>query len=353
MRRVWIRNVKEGQILALPVTNAAGVTVVQKGLELTSAVIERLKQLGVQRVFVEDPAFEGVDAREGLDSVTYSRLSGFLERMAIAVRDDGVEDLSAFSQEVVYWTRMICEALEKGPPSFLLYPNEGDLLRRWIARTVNVALLGAKTYLNIGGRDQARWIATAALLMDLGLWRLDEEILADLLIQGDTARSEVTEHVGLSLRCVRSMSGLSSFVTAIVAQHHERCDGTGYPKRLRGPAIHPLAKVMAVVDSFVSATQREKDPLLPHDALEWLMAGVGFEFDHAAVKAFRNAIHPYPVGMEVELDSGERGVVTGVRGVLLSRPCVRVVWDAEGNEVNPHYEVDLSVQMTKSIRRVL
>lgn len=344
---------KEGQILALPVTNAAGVTVLQKGLELTPAVIQRLKQLGVQRVFVEDPAFEGVDAREGLDSVAYSRLAGFLERMAVTVRDERVTDVSAFSDEVIYWARMISEALEKGPSSFLLYPNEGDLLHRWIARTVNVALLGAKTYLNIGGRDQARWIAAAALLMDLGLWLLDDEILADLLIRGETSRPEVTQHVALSLRCVRSMSGLSSFVTAIVAQHHERSDGSGYPKGLREQAIHPLARVMAVVDSFVSATQREEEPLLPHDALEWLMAGVGFEFDHAAVKAFRNAIHPYPVGMEVELDSGERGVVTGVRGVLLSRPCVRVVWDAQGNEVNPHYEVDLSVQMTKSIRRVL
>lgn len=353
MRRVWTRNVKEGQILALPVTNSKGVTVIQKGMQLTPSVIDHLRKLGVQRVFVEEPAFEGIDAREGLDSVTYSRLTGFLERLALGVRDGDFRSLGSFSQELTAWARTVCDTLEKGPPSFLLFPNEGDLLRRWIARTVNVALLGAKTFLNIGGRDQARWFATATFLMDLGLWRLDEEILEELLYNGETSRREVEQHVEFSLKYVHSIAGLSSYVTAIVAQHHERCDGSGYPKGLRGDAIHPLAKVMAVVDSFISVTQRERDPLLPHDALEWLMAGVGFEFDHAAVKAFRNSVHPYPVGIEVELNTGEQGVVTGVRGALLSRPCVRVVRDAEGNEVDPLYEVDLSVQMTKSIRRVL
>lgn len=353
MRRVWTKNAREGQILALPVTNKRGVTVVQKGSRLTSMMIERLKQHGVQRIFIDDPAFEGVDCQEGLDSVTFSELEGFLERLATAARGEGWVDLSSFSRELYTWSERVCAEMERGPASFLLYPNEGDVLHRWIAHSVNVALLAARSLLNIGGRDQARYMIAAAFLMDLGLWKIDEQAHLDYYLKGETPASPFSRHVDVSIRLVHTIPGLPSYVKAVVAQHHERSDGSGYPKGLAGDAIHPLARVMGVVDSFVAQTQRDHDPLLPHDALEWLMAGVGFEFDQTAVKVFRNAAHPYPVGMEVELDSGEQGVVTGVRGSLLVRPTVRVVRDAQGREVSPYYEVDLAAQTTKSIRRIL
>lgn len=351
MRRVSIRSAREGQVLALPVVNQHGATVAPRGCSLTVSMIDRLKRHGVQRIFVEDPGFAGIECREGLDAATYSELQGFLERLVEGVQEE--MDLRPFVRELHAWSIRMSDEVQNAPGSFLLYPNEGDTFHRWMAHTVNVALLAARALLLIGGKTQARYMVTAALLMDLGMWHLDETTHFEFYLTGEAPAEKFGRHVEVSLALAHTSPGLPSYVKAIVAQHHERCDGSGYPKALTSESIHPLARVMAVVDSYVAQTQRERSPLLPHDAMEWLMAGVGFEFDHTAVKAFRNAVHPYPVGVEVELDSGERGVVTGVRGALLSRPSVRVLWDAAGREVRPYYEIDLAQETTKSIKKVL
>src|SRR5690606_25676370 len=114
---------------------------------------------------------------------------------------------------------------------------------------------------------------TAALLMDLGMWHLDETTHFEFYLTGEAPAEKFGRHVEVSLALAHTSPGLPSYVKAIVAQHHERCDGSGYPKALTSESIHPLARVMAVVDSYVAQTQRERSPLLPHDAMEWLMAG--------------------------------------------------------------------------------
>lgn len=353
MRRVWAKDAQVGEVLARPVANERGVAVVQQGFKLTQNVIDWLQENGIQRVFIDDPRFEGIECQEALDPALHSQLEGFLRRLVTAVQKSPRADLSTFLRDLSSWSRTICEELEAGPPSFLLYPNVGETVHRWAAHAINVALLGARTLIRIGGRDQARHMVIAAFLKDLGLWRMGEAVVNEAYVTGDVATAAYGEKVNLSQRLANTITGLSPYVKTIVAQHLERCDGTGQPRGLVERDIHPLAKVMAVVDAYVAATHSEVDPLLPHDALEWLMSGVGFEFDHAAVKAFRNAVHPYPVGIEVVLNSGERGVVTGVRGPLAARPCVRVLWDADGQEVVPYYEIDLAEQTTKAILRIV
>lgn len=342
-----------GQALALAVTNKRGVTVIQKGVRLTESMIARLKKGGVQRIFVEDERYDGIDCHEGLDAAVYSRLEGFLTRMASSFYEGTTDELGVFARELTTWSQTVCDALESGSPSFLLYPNTGDALHRWTSHVVNVALLAGLTYLSLGGKEQARHVITAAFVQDLGLWRFGESTLMALYTDGQSDHPSFEQHVAISLNLAHTVPGLSSYVKAVVAQHHERCDGSGYPKGLYLDSIHPLARVMGVVDSYVAVTQKERDPLLPHDALEWLMAGVGFEFDHAAVKAFRNAVYPYPPGIEVELSTGERGVVSGVQGAVRARPTVRILYDAEGREITPYYEIDLAAEMTKGIRRLL
>lgn len=352
MRRVWAKDAKEGQILARPVANERGVAVVQQGMKLTENVIEWLQENGIQRIFVEDPRYDGIDCQEGLDPSLHSQLEGFLRHLARIVQDAERVDLSTFLKDLVHWSRTICEELDTGPATFLHYPNVGEAVHRWTAHTINVALLGAQTLIRIGGRDQARHMVIAAFLKDLGLWKMGEDVVQAAFMTGDIATAALGDKVVLSQQIANTITGLSPYVKTIVAQHLERCDGTGEPRGLLARDIHALAKVMAVVDAYVAAIHRDVDPLLPHDALEWLMSGVGFEFDHAAVKAFRNAVHPYPVGIEVELNSGERGVVTGVRGPLAARPCIRVLWK-DGREVEPYYEVDLAEQTTKAILRIV
>jgi len=358
VRRILTGAATCGDVVAMPIFNERGVAIVQGGVRLSERLIRRLEEEGVRTIFVHDPRLEGLSIREGLSPLVHSQLRGYLGSLIAEVRrvkDPQRVPLSL--EELVKWSRAIVSEVEAAKRSFLLYVQPEDPVEAWIARSINNAMLGAATYLYIGGREQAQHIAMAALIQDLGVWTLDEpEKALRWLNRPELAMSDFRADAVLHVLAVQKMltrvPGVNAFVKAVAAQHHERLDGSGYPKGRRGDAVHPMARVMGVVDTYVSLAMRPDDPMLPHEALEFLMAGVGFEFDHAAVKAFRNAIHPYPVGTEVLLNTGEKGVVCDVPGPVAVRPCVRVLWTEGEGEVEP-YDVNLTQETTRSIVRVL
>ena len=75
-------------------------------------------------------------------------------------------------------------------------------------------------------------------------------------------------------------------------QHHERLDGTGYPRGLKNTEIHYFAKIIAVADVFDAITSNRvyRNAMLPHEGLEILYAGCGRLFDLKIVEAFRSAV---------------------------------------------------------------
>jgi HD-GYP domain-containing protein (c-di-GMP phosphodiesterase class II) len=137
------------------------------------------------------------------------------------------------------------------------------------AHCFNVALLG------LAYACQYRWPESAArtwglgaLVHDLGMTMLGESWGA-----GGPLSSEELEalhaHPRRGVGLLTHLAGLSGKIFAMVAQHHENADGSGYPLGLPGCAIHPLARLLRVVDSFESLTAVRpwRGPLSPAKAL--------------------------------------------------------------------------------------
>ncbi|HZW48785.1 MAG TPA: HD domain-containing phosphohydrolase, partial [Bacillota bacterium] len=78
----------------------------------------------------------------------------------------------------------------------------------------------------------------------------------------------------------------------IILQHHEKFDGTGYPNKLKGEEIHPLARLLTVVDSFDAMTSvRPYQPKKTYaQAIEELKRCSGTQFDPEAVDFFIRSI---------------------------------------------------------------
>jgi DNA-binding CsgD family transcriptional regulator len=135
-------------------------------------------------------------------------------------------------------------------------------------------------------------IRRAALLHDLGLVAVPAFVLhrpPDRLApaESDTLRLH-PHHTDRILARILVFSPLCS----IVAAHHERLDGNGYPRGLRGEQVPIGARVLAVADTFDELTHVRPDGpgLLPRNALEALVAESGTRFDSAMLDALAQVL---------------------------------------------------------------
>ena len=126
------------------------------------------------------------------------------------------------------------------------------------------------------------------LLHDLGKIGIPDAILSKPGPLTDEERSRMRAHTDLGERIVRRIPYLGNVARQVVASHHERWDGTGYPRRLAGEAIPLAARIFAVVDAYDAMTSdRPYRPALPVEAaLAELAAGAGTQFDPAIAAAF-------------------------------------------------------------------
>src|SRR5690606_23458342 len=129
----------------------------------------------------------------------------------------------------------VCEDLRLHKEGFILYPMWGTLADRFVTRAINMAVVAAGLGFELAGEEGARYLCLAGLLQDLGIW-LDDRPL---------------EHVGQSLALVRGVREISAWVKHIIADHHERLDGSGYPQGKTAETLQPLSRIMAVTVAYV------------------------------------------------------------------------------------------------------
>ena len=98
------------------------------------------------------------------------------------------------------------------------------------------------------GRDTAISLYIAGALHDIGKLAIPQAILLAPRHLTPTEYKLVQEHVSASARIVEPLRALWPDLPTIITQHHERMDGSGYPRGLAGAAIHPGARILAAVD---------------------------------------------------------------------------------------------------------
>ena len=105
--------------------------------------------------------------------------------------------------------------------------------------------------------------------------------------------------------------GLSPDALAIISEHHERLNGSGFPKGLKNEAIHPLAKIVGIVDAFDELCNNPdlQESLTPYEALARLYRKRKVEFMEKPVEALIGTLGVFPPSSLVELSDGRIGVI--------------------------------------------
>lgn len=199
---------------------------------------------------------------------------------------------------------------------------------------MNMVAIGRRLGLPLGMLTQ---LGLVGLLADLGKAKLPRALLEK---PGQLEPAEYTVakgHVQLGLIVLSRGVKLPEPVVAGIAQHHERLDGSGYPRGLRSSEIGLHGRIAAIADTFtaLSAPRAYANPMSSQDALMGLYQWSGTLYDRFLVEQFVRAIGVFPVGSLVELSTGEVGIVLSLdrrdrlepRLLLLTRPDKRPLAD--------------------------
>ncbi len=193
-------------------------------------------------------------------------------------------------------------------------------------------------------RSQIEFLGYLGLLQDIGKVRLARELLDK---RGRLSLEEFEQaklHVRYSEEILRAAPGLPAGLARAAALHHERVDGSGYPKGLRGPEIGQYGLIAAIADTFDALTVKRPyaDPVSPSAAISMLYKWRGIYFDANLVEQFIRCIGIFPVGSLVELNTGEVGVVIAQNPAKRLLPRVMVIRDAKRNPMIPQKLLDLA-----------
>lgn len=198
--------------------------------------------------------------------------------------------------------------------------------------SINVSLLAILLGRHLGlERPELLKLGLAGMYHDVGKARIPEAILNK---PGKLTEAEFQLMKTHPLEGYKIMAGqpeLDPEVLRAVVEHHERHDGSGYPRGLEGEDIGLFSRVIAVVDVYDALTSRRvyKDAMAPAKALGMMYQWRDKDFPHHAVESFIRCVGVYPVGSFVRLSGGEYGIVASVNPIRPTRPEVKVVLDAK------------------------
>jgi HD-GYP domain-containing protein (c-di-GMP phosphodiesterase class II) len=209
-----------------------------------------------------------------------------------------------------------------------------------IASSVWAVILGRHLGFDRHGLDT---LAMGGMLLDIGKARLPESITGR---DGRLTPAEfeaMKRHVAYGLEMVKLTPGINADMLAMIEGHHERADGSGYPKGLKGADIPVFARIGGLVDCYDAMTSHRPwaPAKSPYDAIRELNTLSGTKFQKEMIEQFVQAMGMFPTGSVVELNSGEIGIVVEQNRIRRLRPKVMVVLGPDKAPLPEFRTVDL------------
>ena len=213
------------------------------------------------------------------------------------------------------------------------------------ALNVSITLMAFGNFLALS-KKQIKEIGLAGLLQDVGKVKLSSDVL---LKEGKLSREEfnyVKKHVDESLKILENTPDIPNTVIFLVAQHHERIDGSGYPYGSNGSQIGLLSQTAGLIDTYCAITSHKcyAKGVYHQEALEKIHELSGKQFSSELVDQLVQFMGMYPVSSLVELNTGEVGVVIQQNQVRRLLPRLMLLLDPD----KVRYEAPVIVNLLNS-----
>ncbi len=207
--------------------------------------------------------------------------------------------------------------------------------------SLNVAILAIALGRHLGmDRKQLEKLGECGMLHDIGKVKTPLEVLNKPGRLTPDEFQVMKQHPTEGRNILMGYSGLTSGAMSVAHSHHERLDGTGYPRGLTRDQTTPYTKIVSVVDAYDAITSERiyKPGLTSLQGLKILHDSKDTHFEKTYVMKFIQSIGLYPVGSMVQLNSGEIGIVTRILSERQkTRPQVLIVRNAQKQPVEPFF----------------
>lgn len=353
MRLISTRNCQAGMVLAKTIFNDRGQVLLSEGVTLTDPVIARIQELGINFVYIFDERLSDIEPTPILSDRTRTKAVHMIKSLFDEMEANGhhIHAVSSprFGKALRSLIRDILRDIRSHRQVLSLLTDVMIHDRYTFQHSLNVTIYTLAVALKLGYNEaQLEEIGIGAMLHDIGKVAVPLEILNKKGKLTDEEYHLIKEHTTYGFELLRKVEELPLLAAHCAYQHHERLDGSGYPRKLKGDAIHPYAKLLGITDVFDALTSQRsyRKAMLPHQALEVIYSGAGIIFDFDLVQAFKDTISMYPIGITVRLSNGYMGVVIDHNRNLPSRPIVRLFRDPNGKEIDTLEEIDLSKHLS-------
>jgi HD-GYP domain-containing protein (c-di-GMP phosphodiesterase class II) len=340
VRRVNVRFLEEGMIIGRPILNADGRVLLNKDTVLTTSYIKRLDQLGFGSVYIKDP-LSNIEIQDIVSPKTKVFVANAVKDTIRSLVSKGKFELKAIHKSI----SLLVDELLTNRNVLLNLEDIRAYDDYLLGHSINVSILSIMLAINLGYDElKLQEIGIGSLLHDIGKTQIDDSILNK---PGPLTPEEfkiVQEHSAIGFNILRNNPEISLLSAHIAFQHHERWDGTGYPRKLSSNEISQNARITAVADVFDALiSDRQYRPGYPiNQALAIIKMNSGKHFEQRMVDILFANVASFPVGSIVVLNTGEIAVVLETKKVAPKNPIIKIIFDKEHNQLKNPHEVDLS-----------
>lgn len=330
-----LRDLKPGMVLAKDVYTEEGQVLLRAGTVLNPKYTQRMEQFKIEVAWVKETLPDGTnpeeyqliqeeqEAREA-----YVEAVDVIKQVMTDVRMGEALDVPTMKETV----SGLCSVLLKNE-SLLRHVDEIHLYDDYtFAHSVQVCVFTLIIGKALNYSEQRLIdVGTGGLLHDIGKTKLPVELLNVPRKYTPEEYEIVKDHARLGEELLVESGDVSEIAIRMAGEHHERFNGSGYYKGLKGEEIHPFSQITALADVYdaMTTTRAYRPSLLPQQATEFLLTSCGTCFNPEVCSLFVKHVAIFPQGTIVQLTNGLLAKILQIDERCPTRPVVGIIREEE------------------------
>lgn len=327
MRYMPIARVEDGMALGQDIYDGEGKLILAKHLILNEEHIANLVSLGFPGIYIDDEFTENLIIpqviRPEVKSEALKKVHDlFLDNPNLPMEQQNLQKVVMdVMEDVLNNGDIMCNMMDVKTYDDYTYFHSVNV-------AVLAAMIGAACNMN---QAELNILTTAAMLHDVGKRFVEQDVLCARRELSEEERLLIKQHPKLGYEFLKDNFEFDSEVYDAVLLHHEAYNGGGYPMQKSGIEIPIYARIIKLVDVYDALTSKVPyhEAVSPSEAVEYIMANAGAEFDPELVNVFMRKISVYPIGCEVELSDGRTAIVMENYREFILRPKIKIIPDGE------------------------
>ena len=207
--------------------------------------------------------------------------------------------------------------------------NKNFLVNHSIRSTILSIVMGIQLKTPLSKLSE---IGVACILHEIGMMKFPPQFYMTNKTLTPTERKTMFTHPLLSYEILKGQN-FPLNISLAALEHHEKEDGTGYPRKLKGSEISLYAKIIAVACSFeaITAPRHHRDARSSHEAMVKMLKNTGKQYDEKVIKALLCSMSLYPIGSYVSLMDGRIALVADTNPEDPKNPIVQILQETMPN----------------------